>query len=62
MKDTKIIDYRCPKCNTLFCKTDITSVIEVKCRKCKNYSVFNKGVITNLGLNKDTNNYFKGDE
>ena len=52
MEDTKIIKYLFPKYNTLFCKTDITSVIEVKCRKCKNFSVFDKGVVLNLGLRK----------
>lgn len=56
--EDKIKEFRCFKCNALFCKASINSIIEVKCRKCKLYSLYNKGITTLLGIN----NYFKGEK
>ena len=57
----KFIEFRCLKCNTLFCKCSIDSKVEVKCRKCKLFYLFDKGKISLLGI-KYINNYFKGDD
>ena len=43
-------EYRCPSCNTLFCKCSIDSEVEVKCRKCKLFYIFDKGKVSSLGI------------
>lgn len=51
----KIVEFRCLKCNSLFCKCSIGSEIEVKCRKCKLFYLFDKGIISSLGLKSNNN-------
>ena len=52
--EKKIFDFRCPIDNALFCKCTIESNIQVKCRKCKLFYIFDKGKVSSLGI-KDNN-------
>ena len=45
--ESKIAEFRCLKCNALFCKCSMESIIEIKCKKCKWFSLFKNGEIFN---------------
>lgn len=45
LDENKIKEFRCKNCNKLLCKTYLQSIIEIKCRGCKELNYFICGSI-----------------
>ena len=45
--ENKIAELRCGKCNSLLCKCSMESTVEIKCKKCKWFSLLKNGEIFN---------------
>ena len=58
MSENNTYEFRCTIDGSLLCKAKINSIIESKCKKCKNLYYF----INGTSFLKDNNNYFKGDK
>jgi len=57
-QNNKVYELRCNMDGSLLCKTKVNSIIESKCRKCKQLSYF----ISGTTYMEDKDNNFKGDK